>query len=652
MLETVAGYKLELKGKPYQSYCPITVAPQGQDDLLHQEVLTLLNKGAISEVTVEGHGFFSTLFLVPKKEGQYRPVINLKPLNKFMKSEHFKIEGMHIVRDLLQEGDWMTRLDLKDAYFAIPIHPDHRKYLQFKWRGGIYQFNALPFGLSTAPRVFTKILRPVVGILRERGIRCVIYLDDILLLSQCRQQACQQIWAVIDLLESLGFLVNYQKSVLDPTQELTFLGFILNSARKEVKLPQSKVLQIQTEARRLLAQEKVSARALASFIGKLSSAILAIYPAPLHYRSLQQLKHRALRVANFDSLMTVSPPAQQDLRWWIEHIGNWNGRAIHQSAPELEIETDASNTGWGAYCNGILTGGCWSVEEKRLHINALELIAAMFGVQAFCKDTRVTSVLLKTDNTTVVAYVNKMGGTRSPILVQLAKELWEWCLQRRIHVRAQHLPGKLNFNADFLSRHLRDRSDWILDQEIFNMIDMKLGPLNVDLFATRFSTRLPRFVSWRPDPMAEATDAFVQDWTLIRGYAHPPWCLISRVLSKAQAQAATLVVVVPLWQTQAWFPQLMSMLIDEPILLPHDQMIVEPSPNCDAPMKENFPQLVACKVSGCALKKKEFQKKLLASFSLPGGRKLSLTMTRHGRNGTLGVAQGMSVPLLPIYRLS
>ena len=94
----------------------------------------------------------------------------------------------------------------------------------------------------------------------------------------------------------------------------------------------------------------------------------------------------------------------------------------------------ASKTGWGAYCRGEFTGGCWSQEEKALHINALELIAATFGVQAFCKDRKVTSVLLKTDNMTVVAYINRMGGTKSPLLAHLAKELWQWCLHGGIHL--------------------------------------------------------------------------------------------------------------------------------------------------------------------------------------------------------------------------
>ena len=168
--------------------------------------------------------------------------------------------------------------------------------------------------------------------------------------------------------------------------------------------------------------------------------------------------------------------------------------------------TDASKMGWGAYCNRNFTGGCWSQEEKTLHINALELIAATFGVQAFCKDRIVTSVLLKSDNATVVAYVNKMGGTKSPLLTPLVKELWHWCLQRQIHLRAQHLPGRLNFMADFFSCHLWDRSNWILSQELFSMIIWVPSGLEIDLFATRFSTRLQRFsagvwIQWRKQPM-------------------------------------------------------------------------------------------------------------------------------------------------------
>ena len=158
-----------------------------------------------------------------------------------------------------------------------------------------------------------------------------------------------------------------------------------------------------------------------------------------------------------------------------------------------------------------------------------------------------------------------MGGTKSPLITAQVKELWSWCLQRKISVKAQHLPGVKNVMADYLSRHLRDRTDWILDPSVFRCLNNQFGPLQVDLFATRFSRQLLCFFSWRPDPEAEATDAFTQDWS---GFAHPPWCLIPRVLRKVRSEEASLVLVTPLWPSQAWFPDLMEMLMDSPIELP------------------------------------------------------------------------------------
>ena len=209
-----------------------------------------------------------------------QPVINLQPLNQFLVHNHFKIEGMHVVRDLLQKNDWMTRIDLKDAYFSIPINTQHQRFLWFKWQKRAFQFTCLPFGLASAPRVFTKILCPVVGFLHSKGIRCVIYLDDILLLDPDKTKV---IATTLVLLKALGFLVNYLKSVLEPTQKLIFLGFIIDSIMKELSLPQEKMDIIDKVARDILELQKVSARSLAQLIGKMSAALLAIQPAPLRY---------------------------------------------------------------------------------------------------------------------------------------------------------------------------------------------------------------------------------------------------------------------------------------------------------------------------------------------------------------------------------
>ena len=134
-------------------------------------------------------------------------------------------------------------------------------------------------------------------------------------------------------------------------------------------------------------------------------------------------------------------------------------------------------------------------------------------------------------------------------LVSLTRDLWLWCLERNIHIQAQYLPGIMNDVADRESRSMKDRSDWKLDRSIFLEINEIYGPLEVDLFASRLTNQCHRYFSWRPDPFAEATDAFLQDWTRVKGFANPPWNLILRVLMKAQCQGANIILVTPAWKT-------------------------------------------------------------------------------------------------------
>ena len=202
----------------------------------------MLDKQAISKVKMNSpQGFYSQMFLVPKKDGRQRPVINLKRLNQSVKTEHFKMEGIHMLKDLLKAGDWMAKIDLKDAYFMIPIAQEDREFLCFQWKDRSYQFNCLPFGLSSAPWVFTKTTRPMVAALRELGLRLIIYIDDILAMAETESLLRDHTTAVIYLLENLGFVINHPKSELTPTQEIDFLGFTVNSTKMELKLPGEKI---------------------------------------------------------------------------------------------------------------------------------------------------------------------------------------------------------------------------------------------------------------------------------------------------------------------------------------------------------------------------------------------------------------------------
>jgi len=264
VLQTVAGYHLELTQTPTQVRVPhqIRCSPESKSQKT-SEVQELLSKGAVVETQVSPRNFVSQIFLVEKKDGGQRPVINLKGLNHFVKAEHFKMEGLHLLPDLLQSEEWMVKMDLKDAYLQVPIHPDYQHFLAFQWEEKTYRFQCLPFGLSAAPRVFTKLLKPVVGFLRQNGCRLIIYLDDLLMMHQDRAQLEQITQLTGQLFESLGLTVNQKKSILTPTQELEFLGFHLCSTTMRLSLPSEKLCKIQQDARRMMHQASVSVREIA-----------------------------------------------------------------------------------------------------------------------------------------------------------------------------------------------------------------------------------------------------------------------------------------------------------------------------------------------------------------------------------------------------
>ncbi len=111
--------------------CPVAMSRE-MKEVCDTEVRELLAKQAIVGVTDGSHGFECSLFVIPKKSGGFRPIVNLKPLNQFIQYEHFKMENLDSGRFLLRKGDWMVKLDLKDAYLKIPVHPSHQKVSAFQ----------------------------------------------------------------------------------------------------------------------------------------------------------------------------------------------------------------------------------------------------------------------------------------------------------------------------------------------------------------------------------------------------------------------------------------------------------------------------------------------------------------------------------------
>ena len=241
------------------------------------------------------------------------------------------------------------------------------------------------------------------------------------------------------------------------------------------------------------------------------------------------------------------------------------------------------------------------------------------------------------------------GGTYSLDLCQLALSMWAWCWQQDIYLMAEHLPGKENLVADEESRMMKDRCDWMLNPAIFNQIQLQMGPCEIDLFASCLTRQLPTFYSWRPDPEAENTDAFSQNWSSTRGFANPSWCLIPRALSQAKQQQARVIMITPLWVTQPWYPTILEILEDYPRLLSARQdLVILPTPQDEFIMKQGIPDLVAWPISGTPSHHEEFLRKLQTSSCPPGGQRLKQTMTLCLPNGLLGISKGIEIPLLDL----
>ena len=277
-------------------------------------------------------------------------MINLKDLNQFLAFHHFKMESFQTAKDLIREGDWMIKLDLKEAYHSVPVTPDHQRYLAFLWDGKCHVYCVLPFGLGPAPQVFTKITNPILVHIRQNlVIRCVMYSDDILIFGRTKTDCLQKAKKVMTLLQELGFTINIKKSILEPTQQIEFLGLILASIQMKVFLPEPKVLDLIESCQAILSVTSLTARSLASLQGKMSSCLHAVLPAPTFHRAVQADIHQAIgKTNNFSKKLILSSEAKSEIQWWIVNAHQWNGRPVHLPFPSLIITTDAAKKGgWG-----------------------------------------------------------------------------------------------------------------------------------------------------------------------------------------------------------------------------------------------------------------------------------------------------------------
>ncbi|MCG7876485.1 MAG: reverse transcriptase domain-containing protein [Candidatus Thiodiazotropha endolucinida] len=643
------GYKLEFVQKPPQSGIRETSVPRKNLDILNAEVAELLRKDAIEPVPMneKEHGFYSTFFLVPKKNGKMRPVINLRPLNRYLKKEHFKMDTMTKVLNLVKPNDWAISLDLSEAYLHVPIFRSHRKFLRFCIAGRCYQWKCLCFGPTTAPRVFTKVMSVVTAHLRTQNIRLASYLDDWLVVNQIRRLLLQDRERCLNLLTSLGFIVNREKSDLVPKQEIVYIGGTFHFALRIVTPTPERIKKL-VFAVKTLCRGQNQAKDFLHLLGIMASCLELIPNARLFMRPIQLHLLAFWSPASMD--LEVSIPVTQHLKshlqWWLNPANTMKGRSLQQKHTQLTITTDASKQGYGGHVGNRYIQGTWSESQQKLHINLLELEAVFLTIKHFLPILKNKTVLVRSDSTTVVQYITKQGGTKSPPLCYRTWDLWNFAIQNNIHIKAAHILGCRNTLADQLSRVRIQPTEWMLHKSVVQRIFHLWGSPLIDLFASVKNRQTQIFCSWIPHQDALALDALSISWENMFAYAYPPICLIPKVLKHMEQFRCQVILIAPKWPRRHWYTDLLQMSIACPRKLPlWPNLLQQPNSMIHHPNPEVF-NLHAWLLSTEASKKRDFLASLENSYQPLGDRARRGITLGNLTNSTAGVMNDKLIPIL------
>ena len=339
----------------------------------------------------------------------------------------------------------------------------------------------------------------------------------------------------------------------------------------------------------------------------------------------------------------------RELHWWIDNISSaW--APIHHALPSDVITVDASKRGWGASYHGIRTNGHFSVNEQGFSINTKETLAILYGLRSFHEHLRDNHLLIKSDNSTAISFVKKMGGMSSELRDKIAKDLWNFAIVHHLWLSITYIPSKENIEADVASRFLNKRTEWALELNIFQDICNFFGTPEDDLFASRLNNKLPHYFSWTPDPFTKHVDSFLIDWDpTVLYFAFPPFSLITKVLNKILTEGSTVVFVFPAWDTQSWIPLLIQLLISPLVIIPGLPIYLPFQPGYLHPLQSSL-RLCCAKLSGQMHLIQEFQSGLQRCYSEESVGRLFSNTIRHSNDIHYFAHRGVFIPIhqLPI----
>lgn len=296
----------------------VVLIEQEQVSFLATIYVWIMKKSQLRKVAL--NNFY---FLVPKRDGGLRPILDLRGLNKYLRPLRCKMLTVPRVRQAVSQDDWFATIDLDDAYFQIPIWENHWRFLRFEFKGRTYEFRVLPFGISFAPRTFTRCIDAVLAPLWRQGLKVLNYLDDWLIAASTEQLCRNHVSILLEHIQGLGLRLNTNKSRLEPAQVTQFLGLIVDSRSATVTLTLERQEAITACLSQFRLGANVSWRLCLRLMGLMAAAVQVVPLALLHMWPVQRclLSLGLCPQRSLPTEVSVTRRLRVALHWW-EHPGN------------------------------------------------------------------------------------------------------------------------------------------------------------------------------------------------------------------------------------------------------------------------------------------------------------------------------------------
>lgn len=434
------------------------------EDFIHQDIMTELEKGFIAVLPVQPYKV-NALGAVKKSEGKFRRITDLSrpkgaALNEYIDLVNFQFSTVDDACDFIMENPWVfgCKFDIETAYRHVPIWPGDWHYFGFEWRGTFYIDLRLCFGLASAPYVFWRISNFIVRVGNKFfNVAFILpYIDDFLVLSvgtdsdAARAQAWKDFVNFRECLTELGWPIS-EKKMVEPCQDLVFLGIRINMHDRIISLPEDKLADLLDILRSFKDRVSCTKRDLERLIGKLNFGAKVI-------RGGRTFLRRMIILANLvperHHVVSLDDEFRADLDWWLRFASAWNGKAVMLDPMPIDMrrfEVDASNSAACAIFDKHFIVRIHDPLTSAWHINDKECLSVYLAALRWAPEWANKRVIVSSDNTTTVSAINK-GSSASPIIMRMLRSLFWLSATHNFHLTAVHVPGVLNDLADAGSR--------------------------------------------------------------------------------------------------------------------------------------------------------------------------------------------------------